>query len=253
MRWAETPRAVAQASDVIFSMVTDGAALHAITEGPDGLVAGLSPGKIYVDMSTVGPSVSRAVAAQVRALGASMLDAPVSGSPVSVDQGQLSIMVGGDREAFARVEPLLRDIGPRVTHLGGNGLALTMKIAINLSLPAQFLAFAEGVLLAEKSGIDRAVAVDVLLQSVVASPALRYRAPFVLDMPEHAWFTINLMQKDLLLAMDLGRAIEVPVPTAALVNEWLTAARARGLADQDFAALFDVLACMAGRADNGAR
>jgi len=253
MRWGETPRAVAQASDVIFTMVTDGAALHAITQGPDGLLAGLSPGKIYLDMSTVGPSASRAVAAQVRVLGASMLDAPVSGSPATVDQGQLSIMVGGDSEAFAHVEPLLRDIGPSVTHIGGNGLALTMKIAINLSLPAQFLAFSEGVLLAEKSGIDRAVAVDVLLKSVIASPALRYRAPFVLDRPEHAWFTINLMQKDLLLALELGRATEVPLPTVALVNEWLTAARAMGLAEQDFAALFDVLASMAGRADNGGR
>jgi 3-hydroxyisobutyrate dehydrogenase-like beta-hydroxyacid dehydrogenase len=136
-----------------------------------------------------------------------------------------------------------------VTHLGGNGLALTMKLAINLSLPVQFLAFCEGVLLAEQGGIDRAVAVDVLLKSAVASPALRYRGPFVLDRPEHAWFTIDLMQKDLLLALGLGWASEVPLPTTALVNEWLTAARARGLADQDFAALFDVLASMAGRTD----
>jgi 3-hydroxyisobutyrate dehydrogenase-like beta-hydroxyacid dehydrogenase len=122
--WAcagETPRAVAQATDVIFSMISDSAALHAITEGPDGLLAGLSPGKIHLDMSTVGPAASRAVAAQVGALGASMLDAPVSGSPAVVDQGRLSIMVGGDREAFARVEPLLREIGPTVTQLGGNG------------------------------------------------------------------------------------------------------------------------------------
>lgn len=246
MGWAESPRAVAELSDVVFSMVTDTKALRDVTSGPEGIVAGLRPDSVYVDMSTVAPAVSQDVAAQVRAKGASMLDAPVSGSVVTLESGQLSIMVGGETEAFERVKPYLLDIGPKLTHVGENGLAVAMKIATNLSLPVQMLAFSEGVLLAEKSGIRRETAVEVLLNSVMASPMVKYRGPFVLEMPEEAWFDVNMMQKDLNLALELGRQLDVPLPTTALTNELLTAARAMGLEDEDFAALFKVLAKMAG-------
>src|SRR2546421_11422094 len=246
MRWADSPRAVAEAADVLFSMVTDTQALQAIADGPDGLLAGIGPGKVYVDMSTVNPAASRDLAGLIAAQGAQMLDAPVSGSLATLEQGQLSIMVGGAQDAFERVKPILLDIGPKVTYVGANGLAVTMKIAINLSLAVQFLAFSEGVLLAEKSGIARQTAVDVMLHSVIASPALQYRGPFVLDMPVEAWFDVNMMQKDMVLAQEMGRALDVPLPTVAAANEWLTAARAMGLAEKDFAILFEVLARMAG-------
>lgn len=246
MRWADTPRAVAEAADVIFTMVTDTKALRAVTDGPDGILAGLGPGKVYVDMSTVSVAASRALADRVAALGACMLDAPVSGSVVTLQQGQLSIMVGGPREVFDRVRPILEDIGPKVTHVGPNGLAVTMKIATNLNLAAQMLAFCEAVLLAEKSGIPRAVAVDVLVNSVVASPMLKYRGPFILAMPPEAWFNVTMMQKDLNLALEMGQRVDVPLPTTAVCNEFLTAARGMGLADRDFATVFDVLARMAG-------
>jgi 3-hydroxyisobutyrate dehydrogenase-like beta-hydroxyacid dehydrogenase len=121
-----------------------------------------------------------------------------------------------------------------------------MKIATNLSLAVQMLAFSEGVLLAEKSGIDRKTAVEVLLNSVIASPMVKYRGPFVLDMPDEAWFDVSMMQKDLLLALEMGRQLDVPLPSTALTNEMLTAARGMGLADKDFAVLFEVLARMAG-------
>jgi 3-hydroxyisobutyrate dehydrogenase-like beta-hydroxyacid dehydrogenase len=175
-----------------------------------------------------------------------MLDAPVSGSVSTLEQGQLSIMVGGDRAVFERIEPVLLAIGPKVTRMGANGLAVTMKIAINLSLAVQYLAFSEGLLLAEKSGIPRETALQAMLQSVVASPVLKYRGPFVLEMPEEAWFDVNMMQKDMLLALELGRAVDVPLPTVAIANEWLTAARALGLGHKDFAILFEVLARMSG-------
>ena len=155
MRWADTPRAVAEAVDVTFSMVTDTTALKAIAEGPDGILAGLGPGKVYVDMSTVSPAASRGLAARVAAQGAHMLDAPVSGSVITLEEGKLSIMVGGDAGMFDKVRAILECIGPKVTHVGGNGLAVSMKIATNLSLAVQMLAFSEGVLLAEKSGIRR--------------------------------------------------------------------------------------------------
>jgi 3-hydroxyisobutyrate dehydrogenase-like beta-hydroxyacid dehydrogenase len=246
MRWADSPRAVAEASAVTFSMVTDTAALRAIAEGLDGLLAGMRPGALYVDMSTVSPAASRALAAAVAETGARMLDAPVSGSLVTLEQGNLSIMVGGERAAFERAEPILRDIGPKVTYVGANGLAVTMKIAVNLNLAVQYLAMSEGLLLAEKSGIARETALEVFMQSVVASPSLKYRGPFVLRMPEEAWFNVQMMQKDMLLALELGREVEVPLPTVAVANEWLTAARAIGLAEKDFAIIFEVLARVAG-------
>ena len=246
MKWGETPRAVSGAADITLCMVTNTEALKTVAEGPDGFLAGFSAGKILIDMSTVSPSASRALAAKVREKGADMVDAPVSGSVITLQEGKLSVMVAGRRETFERVKPLLQDIGPKVTYVGENGLALSMKIAINLSLAVQMLAFSEGVLLAEKSGIARETAVDVLTHSVIGSPMVQYRGPFVLKMPEEAWFNVNMMQKDMLLALEMGRQLDVPLPTTAVANEFLTAARGMGLVEQDFAVVFTVLAQMSG-------
>ena len=246
MKWADTPRAAAQAGEFVFSMVTNTEALQAVTTGADGILAGLSANKIYIDMSTVSPSTSRELAKQVESKGAQMLDAPVSGSVITLEEGKLSIMVGGNRSALERARPILEGIGPKVTHVGGNGLAVSMKIATNLSLAVQMLAFSEGVLLAEKSGIPRETAVEVLLNSVIASPMVKYRGPFVLKMPDEAWFDVNMMQKDMLLALEMGRQLEVPLPTTAITNQMLTAARGMGLAEKDFAILFEALTRMAG-------
>jgi len=246
MRWADSPRQVASNSDFTFAMVTNASAIQAISEGPDGLLAGLSAGKIFIDMSTVSPNVSRALAANVRDRGADMVDSPVSGSVITLQQGKLSVMVGGRKETFDKIKPLLLDIGPKVTHVGDNGLALSMKIATNLSLAVQMLAFSEGVLLAERSGIPRQTAVHVLLNSVIASPMISYRGPFVLAQPDEAWFDVNMMQKDLLVALEMGRQLGVPLPTTAVTNEVLTSARAMGFEKKDFAVMFDALGRMAG-------
>ncbi len=197
-------------------------------------------------MSTASPDNTRALAARVAEVGADMLDAPVSGSVITLEQGKLSVMVGGDEDVFARVLPVLEAIGPKVFHVGPNGAAVTIKIASNLQLAVQMLAFSEGVLLAEKSGIPRAKAVEVLLGTVIASPMVAYRGPFVLEQPEEAWFDVNMMQKDMNLALELGRELDVPLPTTAMTNELLTAARGMGLEEQDFAILFEVLAAMSG-------
>ena len=246
MKWARSPQEAATAADIVLAMVTNSAALDEIANGPDGLLSGMSAGKVFVDMSTVSPDVSRALAAKIREKGADMVDAPVSGSVITLQQGKLSLMVGGRKETFDRVKPVLEDIGPKVTYVGPNGLAVAMKIATNLSLAVQMLAFSEGVLLAEKSGISRQTAVEVLTHSVIASPMVQYRGPFVLDMPQEAWFNVNMMQKDMLLALELGRALDVPMPTTAVANEFLTAARGMGLVEKDFAVVFDVLASMSG-------
>jgi 3-hydroxyisobutyrate dehydrogenase-like beta-hydroxyacid dehydrogenase len=245
-RWADSPREVAEASELVFTMVTNTPAVRAVCEGPDGILAGLAPGKVYVDMSTASPANTRALAERVEQLGAHMLDAPVSGSVSTLEEGKLSIMVGGDADVFERAKPILEAIGPKVFHLGPNGAAVTMKIATNLSLAVQMLAFSEGVLLAEKSGIPRETAVEVLLASVIASPMVAYRGPFVLEQPDEPWFDVNMMQKDMNLALELGRELDVPLPTTAVTNELLTAARGMGLEDKDFAVVFDVLARMSG-------
>jgi 3-hydroxyisobutyrate dehydrogenase-like beta-hydroxyacid dehydrogenase len=254
MRWADTPRAVGTAADVIFISISDSTALSAVTDGPDGLLAGLSAGKVLVDMSTVSPEASRALAAKVREKGADMLDAPVSGTVATLREGKLLVMVGGRKETFDRIRPLLEDLtaapvageGQKVTYLGESGAGLVMKIAMNLSLAVQMLALSEGVLLAEKGGISRQAAVDVFTRSAVASPMVRYRAPFVVKLPDTVWHTVNMMQKDMLLALELGRRVDVPLPTTAIANEFLTAARGMGWVREDFAVMFKVLAQMSG-------
>ena len=244
--WGASPREVAERSEVVFTMVTNTAAVRAVCEGPDGILAGLTAGKVYVDMSTASPANTRELAERVAESGAQMLDAPVSGTSITVDQGKASLMVAGDEDTFRRVQPILEAIGPKVFHLGPSGSAVTIKIAINLSLAVQMTAFSEGVLLAEKSGISRERAVEVMLASVIASPMVTYRGPLVLGHPDEVWFDCHMMQKDLNLALELGRELEVPLPTTAVTNELLTAANGMGIGELDFAVLFDVLAAMSG-------
>jgi len=241
LRWEATPREVAGAADVVFSMVSDDAALEAVATGPDGILAGLSPGKVYIDMSTVSPEASVRLAEQVRSLGASMLDAPVSGSVPLAEAGTLTIMAGGEEAAFRRVEPLLHDIGRTVTRVGENGQGLLLKLAINVSLAAQTLAFSEGLLLAERGGIDAQLAADVMSTSAIGSPAVKARVPLMLDLPKDAWFDVDLMQKDVRLALDASQNLHVPAPSAATAEDMLAKARDLGYGGRDIAALHEVL------------
>jgi 3-hydroxyisobutyrate dehydrogenase len=240
--WRHTPREVAAGAQVVFSMVTDDAALAAITSGPDGILAGLWPGSVYVDMSTVSPQASRELARQVHYVGATMLDAPVSGSVPAAETGTLAIMVGGPEEAFLAVAPLLRRLGSSVTHVGGNGQGLLLKLAINISLAAQMLAFSEGMLLAARGGIDPGLAARAMTGSAIGSPMLQARAPLVLDLPEQAWFDVQLMHKDIRLALDAARQVKVPLPAASAADGVLSRAEELGYGHRDIAGLFQVLA-----------
>jgi 3-hydroxyisobutyrate dehydrogenase-like beta-hydroxyacid dehydrogenase len=246
MALAASPREVAARADIVFSMIADSRALEHVASGPDGVLAGIRRGAIWVEMSTVSPSLVRRLAADVAARGGTLLDGPVSGSIATLEQGQLSIMVGGDAAALERARPYLVDIGPTITHVGAVGLAMTMKVAINLGLAVQMLAFSEAVVLAEKAGIARERAVEALLRSVVASPMIKYRGPFVLGMPAEPWFDVSMIQKDLELALALGHEVGAPLPSTSLTQSMMTAARALGLGDHDFAVVFDVLARLAG-------
>ncbi|HWE79538.1 MAG TPA: NAD(P)-dependent oxidoreductase [Pseudolabrys sp.] len=236
MRWADTPREVAAQSEIVFSIVTDAKAVRACALGPDGVIAGIKGGAIYIDMSTIEPYESRAVATEFAKAGAVMLDGPLSGSPVTVTAGQASVMIGGDEAAFERAKPVLLAIGPKVTRIGGNGLACQMKIAVNLLLMVEVIAFGEAVALAEKGGVSRESAVDAILKSVAASPVLGYRGPFILEgkMPEVPLADVTLQQKDMMLALNLGRRLGSPVPLAAAANEMMNACRGLGIDGNDF-------------------
>jgi 3-hydroxyisobutyrate dehydrogenase-like beta-hydroxyacid dehydrogenase len=250
MRWAETPRAVAGQSEIVFSIVTDAKAVRAVALGPDGIVSGLKPGGIYIDMSTIEPEESRAVAAEFAKAGLTMLDGPLSGSPVTVVQGNASIMIGGDEAAYERAKPVLLAIGPKVTRIGGNGLACQMKIAVNLLLMVEVICFGEAVALAEKGGVAREVALDAILKSVAASPVLGYRGPFILDgkMPKVPLADVTLQQKDMLLALNLGRRLGSPVPLAAAANEMMNACRGLGIDGNDFVVAHQVYRRLGGQA-----
>jgi 3-hydroxyisobutyrate dehydrogenase-like beta-hydroxyacid dehydrogenase len=242
LEWRDTPREVAAASDVVFSMVTDDAALDAITSGADGILAGLTDRKVFVDMSTVSPRASRELAERARALGGQMLDAPVSGSIPQAEAGTLAIMVGGSDEAFATAQPLLSELGQTVTHVGGNGQGLLLKLAINISLAVQTLAFSEGLLLAERGGIDARVAADVMSTSSIGSPMLKARVPLLLDLPQDAWFDVALMEKDIQLARRAADEFAISLPSAGAADDVLTRAIDLGYAHRDLASLHEVLA-----------
>lgn len=249
MTWADTPRAVAAQSEIVFSIVTDGAAVRAVALGDGGVLGGLKPGGIYADMSTISPDVSREVAAEFSKAGRFMLDSPISGSPVTVKAGNASVMVGGDAAAFERAKSVMLAIGPKVTHIGANGLACQMKIAVNLLLMVEVICFGEAVALAEKGGVARDVAVDAILKSVAASPVLGYRGPFILDgkMPDVPLADVTLQQKDMLLALDLGRKLGSPVPLAAAANEMMNACRGLGIDHKDFVAAHEVYRRLGGQ------
>jgi 3-hydroxyisobutyrate dehydrogenase len=227
----------------------DTAALSSITEGDHGIVAGLTAEKIYVDMSTVSPKASRLVSDRVASAGAQMLEAPVSGSLPAAESGTLILYVGGKAETLERVRPVLEQIGQKIIHVGANGQAIAMKVAINLNLPVQLVSLFESVLLAEQSGVPRAEALDALLNSVAASPAMKYRAPFMLKMPDEVWFSTEMMKKDIQLALELGEETGVALATVKLVDELLDQAIASGWGSQDFAVLYRVVEQSSGGVD----
>ena len=244
----DSPASVAGAADIVFCMVTDTAAVEEVVAGPGGVLQGLRPGSVVVDMSTIDPAASVVLASEVAAAGGVMLDAPVSGSIATLEAEQLSIMVGGDEAAYERVLPVLLQIGPKVMRIGDNGQALLVKLAVNNTLVAEMVAFCENVAMAEKGGVKREVAVEALLQSVISSPMLQYRGPFILEgnMPAEAWSNVNLQQKDMTLGLATGKRLATPLPTSTAANELLTAARGMGLEQYDFSVVYEVFRALNG-------
>lgn len=242
MRWADSPRELATGSEIVLSIVTDSDAVRALALGENGIIAGLRKDAVYLDMSTIDPEGSRFVGAEFAKAGLTMMDAPLSGTTFTLGLGKASVMVGGDKAAFDRVEPVLLAIGPKVTYIGKQGLAVQMKVALNMTLVIEVIGFCEGVALAEKGGVPREVAIDAMLKSVVASPVLAYRAPLILEghISDATYGNVKLQQKDMLLALNLGRQMGVPVPLGAAANEMLNACRGLGLEQHDFVTVYEV-------------
>jgi 3-hydroxyisobutyrate dehydrogenase-like beta-hydroxyacid dehydrogenase len=249
MHWADSPRQVAEVSNLVFSIVTDGAAVKTVALGEDGVIAGMKPGAVYIDMGTIAPDVTRAVSAEFASKGFVMLDAPLSGSPVTVEQGNASLMIGGDKAAFERLEPVIRAIGPKVTYIGASGQAVTMKLAVNLLLMVEVVAFGEAIALAEKGGVARDVALDAVLKSVAAAPVHGYRGPFILEggMPKVPLADVTLQQKDMLLVLEMARKLGSPTPLAAATNEMMNACRGLGLDHNDFVVAHEVYRRLGGQ------
>ena len=238
--FCDTARELVEAADVIFTSLPNDDVLEQVAEDADGILAALSAGKIWVDFSTVSPRTSRELAERARERGAAMLDAPVSGSVPQVRSGTLTIMVGGDEDPYRRVEPLLRRLGTP-TRIGPNGHGLALKLAINISLAVQMLAFSEGLLLAARDGVDPKLALDVMTESPIGSPMLKAREPLVLDLPDDAWFDIELMHKDIRLARAMAGELNLELPSADAADTALTRAEEHGYGHRDLAALFTVL------------
>jgi 3-hydroxyisobutyrate dehydrogenase-like beta-hydroxyacid dehydrogenase len=242
LRWVDTPRELAQAADIVMTSLPNDDVVRSVASGPDGILAGLGQGKTWADLSTLSPQASRELAAQVRneGRGAQMLDTPVSGSVPQVQAGTLTIMVGGDQDAFRRVQSVLRVLGTP-EYVGENGQGLVLKLAINISLAAQMLAFSEGLLLAERDGIDPHRAADIMTESAIGSPMLKARVPLMLDKPDETWFDVSLMHKDIRLALATARERGVPLPSANVADKILTEATDAGYEHHDIASIYEVL------------
>jgi 3-hydroxyisobutyrate dehydrogenase-like beta-hydroxyacid dehydrogenase len=207
---AASPRAVAERSDIVICMVWDSDALETVALGPQGFVAGLRAGQVVADCSTVEPEASVEIAAAVRATGADLLDTPVSGSLDAAESGQLMIMAGGRRASLERIRPVLSDLARSVLHVNErNGSGLALKLAINMQVAIQAVAWGEGLALAEHYGVDRMRATEVMLDSVIASPMLRYRAPFALEAPDEVWASAAQLLKDVTYAVNRSEGYAV--------------------------------------------
>ena len=241
-RTADSPRAVAETSDILFAMMATPAAVEAVRDGADGIIAGLRPGTGYVDMSTVDAETSLESARMAHQAGALFLEAPVAGSRKPAEDATLTIMAAGDRRLYDSALPALEKMGRKILYLGETGNAARMKLANNLVMGGMLVALCEGLALASRSGLDTAQLLEVLDSGAVSNPMFRLKGPQIAANSEFpAAFPLKHMQKDLRLALRLAEEIGQPLFATATVNELYKAALAGGLGDADFAAVCRVI------------
>ena len=248
-RVVDTPAEAAAAADVAITMLADDTAVRSVFTGPDGLVEGAHEGGVLIDMSTVLPDTIRLLAEAVRATGSGILDAPVSGSVSLAEAGTLTLMVGGEAADLERARPVLESLAKTIFHLGPLGAGAGMKLAVNAVIFGLNGALAEGLVLAEAAGVDRAVAYDVIAAGAAGAPYLGYkRAQFVDPETAPVAFTLALTEKDLRLITQTAEALGQPLPQTAVNLELIRAASTEGRAGRDFAAVADELRSRRARA-----
>ena len=222
-------------------MLADPAAAHEVCFGPEGVLAGIGDGRGYVDMSTVDAVTSVAIGAAVTAAGGRFLEAPVSGTKKPAEDGTLIILCGGDQALYEEAAPALDKMGKLRLFLGATGQGARMKLVVNMVMGGMMTAFCEGLALAQKGGLDGAQLLEVLDAGALANPMFRGKGALLLQGDFPTSFPLKHMQKDLRLAVALGDELAQPLPSAAAANETFKRARAAGLADADFAAVFKVV------------
>lgn len=237
-RNVQTPRELAERCEVILTSLADPAAVESVYFDPDGLFAGVQPGLILIDLSTVSPDVSRRLAQGASERGVHFLDAPVAGSVKAAEERNLTAMVGGDRAAYDACGDIFAAIGRASYYMGPSGSGSAMKLASNTILAIIVQALAEALALGEKAGLDLATMMEVIGASSAAAPVVKAKTATITDrefLP--ATFTSQLMQKDLWLALSLANDLTVPMPATALAHEMVVAANATGKQDHDFTAV----------------
>ena len=245
--WAGTPADVAAASEVVIAMVTDAAASEAVICGPQGVLEGAGPGVCLIDMSSIPPEKSRAIAACARDKGVAMLDAPVTGNPKVAAQGKLGIMVGGPQETFDRCWPVFEAMAAKIVYVGeANGLGTTLKLINNLVMAVAIQASAEALVLAKKAGIDPGKVLEITSVGGARTGAMEIRGPWMIEHNFTPHFSVNNMYKDLSTAMKLADGCGAVLPTASLSLEMLRAARSRGNGDKDSCVIITVLEALSG-------
>lgn len=234
---AGSPREVAAGCDILLTVVSDPPALEEVLWGPDGALAALRRGSIYVDSSTVAPALARRIAKACRERGIEFIDAPVTGGTWGAEKGELVFMVGGESATLKRVEPVLSAMGKRLLHMGGHGAGQTVKLAMNLILALQVDALAEAVGLVTGAGIPAERLIEVLQSSMARAAVLDVKAPMILERKYTPSFPLRLMHKDLGLALELANQLGVPLPATAAARETYSAVRGAAQEDLDYAAV----------------
>jgi len=234
---AATPRAVAESSEVILTIVSDPPALESVLWGESGVFAGLKRGSVIIESSTVSPALEKRAALAAAAQGAEFLEAPVTGGTWGAEKGELVFMVGGEASTLKRVEPVLGAMGKKWFHLGPVGAGQTVKLAMNLLLDVQVEAFAEALALVTRAGVPGQSLFEVMQSSMGRSGVLDLKGANMLKGEYKPSFPLRLMHKDLGLALDLGNQLGVPLPAAAASREVLNAVKGSVTEDVDFSAL----------------
>jgi 3-hydroxyisobutyrate dehydrogenase/2-hydroxy-3-oxopropionate reductase len=241
-----TPRQVAERANCIFYCVGDSSMSQAITQGPGGLLEGIRHGSIVADCSTIAPEISKEIGTAFLAKGAHFLDAPCTGSLPGAEQATLTFMIGGDRSAFERAKPYFELMGKTFYYCGGPGQGLQAKLTQNLILANIMEAFAEGIVLATKGGIAPELMLEILNNSAAKSGLISYKAPFILARDFHTNFSAKWMAKDVGMALEQGKMLNVPLPITAVTEQMLRATISEGRGDDDFCSMIQVLEKWAG-------